>query len=65
MTEYTMRLNAEIMGMDTIAFDDPNDYQIGEEISITLNSNLIIQGLPGSLTLGSGETISGTVVGKE
>jgi len=65
MPKYTIKLNVVMMGMDTITIDVPNDYQIGQSVSISPTSNITIQGPSGSVSLGPGVTISGTVVAKE
>lgn len=65
MPRYTIKLNVVMMGMDTITIDDPNDYQVGQTVSLSPTSNITVQGPTGSVSLGPGVTISGTVVSKE
>ncbi len=65
MPRYTIQLDSVIMGMNTIIIDVPDEYQVGQTVSISPTKHINVQSEDDSVTIGPEITISGKVVAKE
>jgi hypothetical protein len=62
MPKYTMKLNAVVGGLDTIIIDVPEDYSIGQSVTISPTSDMAIYNRNGiSVVLTPGVSIIGTI----
>ena len=62
MPKYTMELNAVVGGLDTIIIDVPEDYSIGQSVTISPTSDMAIYNRNGiSVVLTPGISIIGTI----
>jgi hypothetical protein len=62
MPKYTMELNAVVGGLDTIIIDVPEDYSIGQSVTISPTSDMAIYNRNGiSVVLTPGVPIIGTI----
>ena len=62
MPKYTMELNAVVGGLDTIIIDVPEDYSIGQSVTISPTSDMAIYNRNGiSVVLTPGVSIIGTI----
>ena len=62
MPKYTMELNAVVGGLDTIIIDVPEDYSIGQSVTISPTSDMAIYNRNGiSVVLTPGVSITGTI----
>jgi len=62
MPKYTMELNAVVGGLNTIIIDVPEDYSIGQSVTISPTSDMAIYNRNGiSVELTPGVSIIGTI----
>ena len=62
MPKYTIKLNAVTGGLDTIVIDVPEDYSIGQSVTISPTSDMAISNQNGiSVVLTPGVSITGTI----
>lgn len=66
MPRYTIKLNVVMMGLDTIVIDTPDEFEVGQTVSISPQQNMKVQDQNGnSVSLSPGVTITGTVTAKD
>jgi hypothetical protein len=66
MPRYTIKLNVAFFGKDTLVLDLPNDFTVGQTVSITPNQSMqITDPSRGSVALTPGVTVTGTVTAKQ
>lgn len=66
MPRYTIKMNVVIMGLDTVVIDTPEEYEVGQTVSVSPTSGMTIRDKNGSaVDLSPGVSISGTIIAKE
>ena len=66
MPRYTIRMNVVMAGLKTIVVDLPDDFAVGQNVSISPTANMTITNPSGgSVSLTPGVTVSGTIVSKD
>ena len=62
---YTIRMQVVMMGLEQIVIDDPADYQLGQNISISPQAPMSAKDQHGNgVTISPGVSMSGTVIYK-
>jgi len=65
MPRYTIKMNVVIMGLETIVIDSPDEYEVGQTVTITPRENMTVRNQNGnSVSLTPGVSITGTVTAK-
>ena len=65
MPRYTIKMNVVIMGLETIVIDSPDEYEVGQTVTITPRENMTVRNQNGnSVSLTPGISITGTVTAK-
>lgn len=63
---YTIKMNVEIMGVDTIVVNTPDEFEIGQTVTISPKENMTIRDQNGNVvSLSPGVSMTGKVVAKE
>jgi len=58
-------MNVVIMGLETIVIDSPDEYEVGQTVTITPRENMTVRNQNGnSVSLTPGVSITGTVTAK-
>jgi hypothetical protein len=66
MLRYTIKLNVEVMGVDTIVVDTPDEFEISQVVTISPKENMTIRDQNGNVvSLNPGVSMTGRVVAKE
>jgi len=67
MPRYTIRMNVVLMGLHTIVLETPEEYEVGQTVSVSSpSSGMTIRDQNGNaVSLSPGVSISGTIVAKE
>lgn len=66
MPRYTIRMNVVLMGLHTIVLETPEEYEVGQTVSVSPSSGMTIRDQNGNaVSLSPGVSISGTIVAKE
>ena len=65
MTTYTIRLAVSLLGKNTIVIALPEDYEVGQTVSVSPTAAMTVSdGQGGSVTMQPGVTMQGTVIAK-